>query len=202
MLQPHVQLHTELSVDNEDDDCVDLVRSHPCYRGAPWHDYVQVNWGEELGLLPARCALIFTWPEWAVSPSPENTDRTTVYTGGALCALVQDVHPKWQRDFQSKKFNSRFPKSILFDHYYLDSVSSATNLEARLSVIQADSITKHIFAINPNPEHGSAFTRPKRKVGSAARFDIIVAKDRKSEWPREFLTSYKLWRDRGRGVSG
>ena len=85
-------------------------------------------------------------------------------------------------------------KSILFDHYNLDCTTSSEHVEARFTPIQAESITRRIFAVNLSPMSGSPFRRPRRHQ---PKFEIIVAKNNRGEWTREFLGSYKMWKDIG-----
>ena len=189
-----VQIHTEITVCNEDGDSLDIIRSHPAYRGSQWHDYVQVNWGEKTGLFPARCALVFSWPAWAIGGE---------YQPNTPCALVQDVHPDWEKDFGRGKIKNPFTKSILFDHYYLNSTNNVDCIHAKFTLIEVESITRRVFAINPDPVAGSSFRRTRNPAGKnqtrQLRFDIIVAKDRRTEWTHEFLTSYREWRAKGIG---
>ena len=105
--------------------------SHPAYRGSQWHDYVQVNWGKKTGLFPARCALVFSWPVWAIGGE---------YQPDTPCALVQDVQPKWEEDFERGKIKNPFTKSILFDHYYLNSSNNVDCIDAKFTLIEVESI--------------------------------------------------------------
>ena len=181
-----IQIHTELTVLNEDAEAPDIIRAHPSYRGHPWNDYVQVNYGEELGLFPARCALVFEWP--AV--------KDHHHSAGDLCALVQEVSPDWEKRHVEGRLHCPFPSSMLLYHCYLNSRIDGSHLIAELSVIEASSITRRIFAVNPDPASGggSLFKKPSASDGRPNRFDIVVAKDRESEWTREFLSSHTRWR--------
>jgi hypothetical protein len=188
-----VQLVTELKLFNPENKEFEIVWAHPDYRGEGcWYEYVEIDYGEELGSFPARCAVFFQWPAGLEPRGVGNFDRLGGAVEGELMALIQ------QSNFQTRTQESR--NSLLFSNWTLEHSTSGRS-EGRSTakftcIVAAASINRRIFAVDlcPRPrEGGPAFFRNSYPGNPSTTFEIVEVEDRQLDWPTRFLTSYEDW---------
>jgi hypothetical protein len=179
----------------------ELLRAHPNFRQeGPWYDFVEINYGEELGCYPARCACFFEWPagidhtQMDTSGFADNILKEC--RAGDLMVLVQES--QFQTDPEKQK------GSLLYSHYTLYSQEERPNRgasrrteqqqlqsrKAKLVCVLASTLNGRIFVVDPHPTTGDVFCKPF-VVGDEGPppFSIIWVKDRQSIWPQAFLSS-------------
>ena len=131
-------------------------------------------------MFPARCAVALTWPTWMNDGD-----------AGQLFVLAQEVHPQWEKWHNKNQNGKNWEKFAIYDKYYLNSTSDESCIEARFTRISIDSVTRRI-AFDPQPGNTS-FSKCREGNSGRQQFDIIVARDRRIEWPEQFLESSKIW---------
>ena len=184
-----VQLITEITLAMGSDQ-QELLRAHPDYRsGGPWYDCVDIKYADTgnrpAAVYPARCACFFEWP-LGVSPSKIGMQHLEC-SPGQLLVLVQES--EWQSEEQMKK------ERLLYSHYTLNgeqkrSPSGGRRMVAKFKCVLPTTLTGRAYCIDPIPENGGVFWKePPPNKTTPIRFEIIKVKDRKSLWPRQFLSS-------------
>jgi hypothetical protein len=188
-----VQLVTEIKLFNPENKEFEIVRAHPDYRGEGcWYEYVEIDYGEEIGSFPARCALFFQWPAGLETRGVGHFDRLGGVGEGELMALVQ------QSNFQTRHQESG--NSLLFSNWTLEHSPSNTQSgeegrsTAKFTCLAAASINRRIFAVDPcpRPRDGGPFFR-NSFPHNPTTFEIVKVEDRQLDWPTRFLSSYEDW---------
>jgi hypothetical protein len=174
-----VQLVSEITMIDEGRGKRDIVRAHPNYRGQGcWYDYVSVDYGVN-GYHPARVAIFFLWPH---ELPPDLSGFDYVQAGDAMVVLQES---EYQEGLQLTD------ESIMCSHHTLQHTSVITpdghRRSATLKVHPSKTISRRIFAFNPNPNDGGPFFR------ESSQFEIVVVKDKQVEWPAIFLESHQIW---------
>jgi hypothetical protein len=169
----------------------ELLRAHPNYRqDGPWYDFVEINYGDDIGSYPARCACFFEWPD--------GIDQAQLDTSGfADSSILEDckagdmmvlVHEsQFQTDAEKDK------GSLLYSHYTLEGQATSRRGEepqrkAKLKCVSPSTLNGRIFVVDPAPSTGDVFCKQGNGDG-VPPFSIIWVKDRKSIWPTVFLSS-------------
>jgi hypothetical protein len=188
-----VQLVTEIKLFNPESKEFEIVRAHPDFRGdGCWYEYVEIDYGEEIGSFPARCAVFFQWPAGLETRGVGNFDRLGGVGEGELMALVQ------QSNFQTRHQESG--NSLLFSNWTLEHSPSNTQSgeegrsTAKFTCLAAASINRRIFAVDPcpRPRDGGPFFR-NSFPHNPTTFEIVKVEDRQLDWPTRFLSSYEDW---------
>ena len=188
-----VQLVTEIKLFNPENKEFEIVRAHPDYRGEGcWYEYVEIDYGEEIGSFPARCALFFQWPAGLETRGVGHFDRLGGVGEGELMALVQ------QSQFQTR--HQKSGNSLLFSNWTLEhSTSNRSSGEegrstAKFTCLAAASINRRVFAVDlcPRPRDGGPFFR-NSFPHNPTTFEIVKVEDRQLDWPTRFLSSYRDW---------
>jgi hypothetical protein len=188
-----IQLVTEIRLpDPETKKCVHIVRAHPEYMdGGCWYDYVEVDYGDS-GLFPARCAAFFEWPKELPLPG-NNQGFQEITDSKELLGVFHEC--KYQSPAEKEK------NSLLFSTWTLEEkrprapTAACGQIQdylpkviAKFKCLNARTINRRIFAIDPTPGDGGPFHRLQ-----ANKFVVVKVEDRQLEWPSRFLDSYAWW---------
>jgi hypothetical protein len=171
-----VYLYSELKRDGV------LFRAHPDFRGqGPWFDYAMVRYdsiteeGDTVQVqCPVRIAAIFREVDSVTGSTVSDPDKEG---DDGLRVLVQES--EWQSPEQEEN------KSILFSEFTLQSIPPRNKNDpykrAKFERRNVSELNSRIYCIEKDPV-GSCFCKP-----AESSFDILVVKDQRAEWYKEFL---------------
>ena len=179
-----VQIYTELTIGAKGTVNQELLRAHPNYRHeGPWYDFVDIDYGEEVGIYPARCASFFQWP---AGFSPEIVGLSQIEPGQVL-VLVQEAKTRTKEEVELE--------SQLYAHYTLqgtlDQKTEKRTTKPIFKCIYPETINGRVYVVDPQSHNGGIFWKEKdrksnNKTGPVP-FRIIKIKDRQSVWPASFV---------------
>ena len=181
-----IPIFTELWFPSNGDKDGFRLRAHPNYRGGgPWYDCATIDYeyeNEFQGSFPVRCACFFQIP--GDVPADRLRMSLSFAHSKEILALVQES--EYQSESQ-KNFNSR-----ICSRYTLQSKIStpAGPRHAKLTCITHTCFSGGIYAFDASlgPNHSvpkDPFAKTHLGTGN---FEILVVKDRRSEWATSFLT--------------
>jgi hypothetical protein len=189
-----IPIYTEMTMQPPDNNnnMNDLLRlrAHPNYRGGgPWYDYATVRYeyeNNEQGVFPVRCACFFQAPPlvprrlWDVLASFD-------CAGGTVLVLVQEC--LYQTEAQKEHTSRLCSKWTLKSTHCTQTGRSL----AKLSCIPQICLDSGVFAFASDLGATEDATDPFQKmavnspVTRGGRYDIVVVKDRREQWPESFL---------------
>jgi hypothetical protein len=166
----------------------EIVRAHPNYQqGGPWNDFVEVKYGGRVGSHPARVACFFEWPDNVKLGAKTAANVHKDCIAGDLMALIHSSDYKQTDDEEMD--------SLLYSHSKLEEEEYHHGDDkriGRLTCVEARSFLGRIYVVDPRPsQKGGLFWKESEsdppQLDDIPRFNIIVIRDRKLNWPTAFL---------------
>jgi hypothetical protein len=182
-----IQILTELTISKNGTGVKELLRAHPNFRSeGPWYDFVEIDYGEEDGFYPARCACFFEWPEGVTTTDVYMEDLGHLSAGTAL-VLIHECLPQSKEELAMD--------SLLYSHYTLHCKKvrhkngGTVTTSPVLECVHPQNINGRLYVIDPLPGPVGIFGKETNlgKDKEPPPFRIIKVKDRTSQWPNAFI---------------
>ena len=182
-----IQIITELKLPMEGQEEFLELRAHPNFNGeGPWYDYATIPYehdGASQGVFPARCVCFFQLP----NDVPKNLVQAAVSfeQTNEIFALVQES--KYQVGEQAQH------RSRICSKYTLNNSRGPNRgtYTATLSCVVHNCFESGVFAFDQDlgdSQHDPYDPFVRYGDERDMVFDIVVVKDRRTEWSKSFLT--------------